>query len=141
MRRGQQKFVAWALMAILFGSVLYGVLAPSKPRIWDTPFMREYSRVHQICVKLRWYAEAHPSSAVGDFSGKGIDDLAAAAILSQDDASYIQEHRIEFFGFDPARVAGDVPVLQSFITNSRGPHRIVGYSDGSTVAYNLDSRR
>jgi hypothetical protein len=103
--------------------------------------MGEYSRVHQICVKLLRYAEANPSSAAGDFSGKGIDDLAAAAILTQNDASYIREHRIDFFGFDPTRIAGDVPVLQSFITNSGGAHRIVGYSDGSTVAYTLEPRR
>ena len=94
-----------------------------------------------ICSKLRFYAEAHPSSAVGDFAGKGIDELAAAGILSQDDATYIREHRIEFFGFDPTRVAGDVPVLQSMFTNGGTRRRIVGHSDGSTVAYNLDTGR
>jgi hypothetical protein len=141
MSRRVRTILAWAFVGIAFGAVMYGLLAPSGPRFRNTPFMQEYVRIHKICTNLRFHAEEHPTSAVHDFSGKGIDDLAAAGILSQDDAAYIREHRIEFFGFDPTRVTNDVPVLQSMFTNGATRRRIVGYSDGSTVAYNLETRQ
>ena len=65
------------------------------------------------------------------------DELAAAGVLSADDVSYIRDHHVEFRGFDPGRIGGDVPVLERLFTNTSTPRRIVGYSDGSTVAYDL----
>lgn len=94
LRRG--TVVIWAVIAAAFLAVVYGLLVPSGPRFRDTPFMREYTRIHKICTALRFYAEDHTNSAVSDFSGRSIDDLAVAGILSQDDATYIREHRIEF---------------------------------------------
>lgn len=98
--------------------------------------MREFNRIHQICSKLRFYADEHPQSAVADMSGKSVGDLAAAGILSVDDDAYIREHRIEFRGFNPDRIGGDVPVL--VVTNTKTSRRIVGYSDGSTSFYDLN---
>jgi len=132
--------VIWAFVAVAFLAVAYGLLAPSGPRVRDTPFMREYTRIHKICSALRFYAEDHTNSAISDFSGKGVGDLVGAGILSPDDATYIREHRLEFFGFDPTRIAGDVPVLLSMFTNGTTRRRIIGYSDGSTVAYDLDRK-
>jgi hypothetical protein len=128
--------VVWSVLAIVIGMTVYALL-PTGPVILDTPFMREYARIHDICSKLRFYAEENPSSSVRDFSGKSVDDLAAAGIMSLDDARYIREHRIEFRGFDPTRIGGDVPVLETIFTNTKTPKRIVGYTDGSTVAYDL----
>ena len=99
--------------------------------------MREYARIHYICSKLRLYTEEHPTTSVRDLSGKGVDDLTAAGILSLDDATYIREHHVEFRGFDPTRIGGNAPVLETIFTNTKTPRRIVGYSDGSTVFYNL----
>jgi len=140
MKQRRGTLVIWAFIAVAVVAVTYGLLVPSGPRIRDTPFMREYTRIHKICSALRFYAEEHTDSAVSDFSGKSIRDLAGTGILSHDDATFIGEHRIEFFGFDPARIAGDVPVLQSMFTNGATRRRIVGYSDGSTVAYDLDTK-
>src|SRR5215813_7170550 len=82
--------LAWLVVGIAFGAVMNGMLVPLGPsRVRDTPFMREYTRIHKICTTLRFYAEEHPTTAVHDFSGQGIDNLAAAGILPQDDAAYI----------------------------------------------------
>lgn len=128
--------IVWSVLAILIGLTVYALL-PTGPVDRDTPFTREYARIHDICSKLRFYAEEHPSSSVGDLSGKSVDDLATAGILSLDDAKYLREHRIAFRGFDPTRIGGDVPVLETTFTNARTPRRIVGYSDGSTVYHEL----
>ena len=140
MNQRRRTGIGWVAFFLAVVAVLYGPLARSGRRAWDTPFMREYSRIHKICSTLRFYAENHTNSGVSDFSGKSLGDLAAAGILSHDDATYIREHRIEFFGFDPDRIADDVPVLQSMFTNGATRRRIVGYSDGSAVAYNLETK-
>ena len=132
-----RKVTIWLVLVIILGFVAYAVLVPSGPVIRDTPFMREYSRIHQICSKLTLYAQEHPGSTGGSVSRMTADELAAAGILSLDDVSYIRDHHIEFRGFDPSRIGGDVPVLERLFTNTSTPRRIVGYSDGSTVAYDL----
>jgi hypothetical protein len=131
-----KRFAVWPVPAIIIGVLACALLLPSGPVIRDTPFMRELSRIHQICSKIGLYAQEHPASSEGNMSNMNVDDLAAASILSSDDATYIRDHHIQFRGY-PSRIAGDVPVLETIYTNTRIPRRIVGYSDGSTVSYDL----
>jgi hypothetical protein len=132
----ERKILFWLILAIVPGVMVWRVLT-SGPVIRDAPFTREYARIHDICSKLRFYVEEHPTAAIGDFHKTSANDLASAGILSPDDATYIREHHIVFRGFDPKRIAGDVPVLETIFTNTTMSRRIVGYSDGSTVFYDL----
>ena len=111
----------------------------SGPR--DTPFIREYNRIHQICGKLASYAEDHKAFPDGDTTGRSIDGLLAAEIITADDAAYIRDHHIQFHGFDPSRIGGDIPVLEALFPDKSPRRRIVGYSDGSTLSYSLDSKQ
>ena len=113
------------------------LLVRSGPVVRDTPLIREISGMHQICTKLRYYADEHHTFPTGDATGKSVDSLVESGILSPDDAAYIREHHIEFHGFDPSRIADDITVLETVFTNTRSPRRIVGYSDGHVVAYDL----
>ncbi len=89
-----------------------------------------------MSTKIALYAQEHTASPGGSMLSTNIDDLAAVGILSLDDVTYMREHHIQFHGY-PNRIAGDVPVFETVFTNSRNPRRIVGYSDGSTVWYDL----
>jgi hypothetical protein len=117
-----------AAMAAVMLTYIYDML-PSRSAP-NTPFFREYKRVHDICSKLRVYADANPSSAATNMLGKSVDELAAAGILSADDVAYIRKHQISFMGFDPNQISATVPVLETMFTNTGTPRRIVGYSDG-----------
>jgi hypothetical protein len=125
-----RKIIVWSVLVFVVGLVVCALL-PTGPIIRDTPFIREYARIHAICSKLRFYAEMHPGAGVDDLSSKSVDDLAAAGILSLDDAAYIREHSIAFRGFDPTRIGGAVPVLESY---SPIPGRRVVSSDTATAA-------
>jgi hypothetical protein len=131
----------WLVLAVILGCLACALLVPPGPVARDTPFMREYSRIHQICSKLALYAREHPDSTGGRLLPMTADELAAAGILSAEDVSFVRDHYIEFRGFDPSRIGGDVPVLEELFTNTSAPRRIVGYSDGSTVAYDLHKAR
>ena len=117
----------------MMGVAVCALFLPTGPVARDTPFMREYARIHEICGKLTIYAQGNPSLSPTNISRMGIDDLAAAGILSRDDAEYIKEHVVQFRGFDPARIGADIPVFETVFTNMRVPRRIVGYSDGHVV--------
>ena len=99
--------------------------------------MREISGMHQICTKLRYYADEHHTFPAGEATGKSVDSLVESGILSSNDAAYIHEHPITFHGFDPSRIGSDITVLDTVFTNTKTPRRIVGYSDGSVVTYDL----
>jgi hypothetical protein len=96
--------------------------------------MREYARIHEICGKLTIYAQENSSLPATNVSRMGVADLAAAGILSREDAAYIKDHDIQFRGFNPARIGAEIPVLETVFTNMRVPRRIVGYSDGHVVS-------
>jgi len=99
--------------------------------------MREISAMYHICTKLRHYADEHHAFPSGSASGKSVDSLVAAGILSVDDAVYMREYQIEFRGFDPSRIGPDIVVMETVFRNTKTPCRIVGYSDGSVVRYDL----
>ena len=124
------------VVALIRFTVLPHVLY-SGPVVRDTPLMREFSAMHQICSKLRWYSDEHQTFPSGTATGESVDSLVTAGILSADDAAYINLHHIEFKGFDPSRIGADIAVMEAISTNTEKPRRIVGYSDGSVVAYDL----
>jgi hypothetical protein len=104
----------------------------------DTPLMREYSRIHEIGGKLRWYSDAHSAFPNGAATNSSVSELVAIGVLSADDGAYIHDHQIEYRGFDLSHIAADVPVFEAIFTNTSSPRRIIGFSDGSTTMQNLN---
>ena len=132
-----QKIGIW-FVAVVIVFIIGFLVLPRSPVAKDTPMFREYSGMHQIGTKLRYYANKHQTLPGGEQTGKSPDSLVAAGILSPDDATYIREHHIEFRGFDPSRIGPDSIVMETVVTNAdKIPCRIVGYSDGSVVRYDL----
>lgn len=131
--------VVCLVLAGLIG--LVALFLPSGPVAKDTPLMREISAMHQIGTKLRYYADEHQTLPGGEKTGKSVDLLVTSGVLSLDDATYIREHHIEFRGFDPSRIGSDIVVMETIFTNTKTPRRIVGYSDGSVVTYELQTRQ
>src|SRR5437879_2978741 len=96
-----KSFGIWVLAAIS-AVVVVGFVVLSQPiaRTKDTPVMRAYSRLHQICGKLRYYADEH-STFPGSASTNGsIDILVSAGILSVDDVAFLRDHQVRYRGFD-----------------------------------------
>jgi hypothetical protein len=120
-----QRTVLWSLLGAIGIWVIWFELWP-RSVLYDTPFMRELSRIHEIGGNITAY---YTNKAL---AGGDIDGLLASKVISPDDAAYIRDHRIQFYGFDPARIAGDIPVFETICTNTSPPRRIIGYSDGST---------
>ena len=128
----------WLVVTAVIVLIIGFLILPRSPVVKDTPMIREISAMHQIGTKLRYYADEHQTLPGGEQTGKSPDSLVAAGILSLDDATYIREHHIEFRGFDPSRIGSDIIVMETVITNAdKVPCRIVGYSDGSVVRYDL----
>ena len=141
-RAALSQRIAVGLVGLIIATVIirFAVLPHvlySGPVVRDTPLMREISSIHQICIKLRGYADEHPSFPSGTATGKRVDSLVTAGILSADDGAYINLHHIEFKGFDPSRISPDIAVVEVIFTNTEKPRRILGYSDGSVVTYDL----
>jgi hypothetical protein len=120
-----QKLVLWSFFGAIGIWVIWFELWPRNV-LYDTPFMRELSRIHEIGSNITAYYTNKPLSA------GNIDGLLASGVISTDDAAYLQSNQIRFYGFDPARIAGNIPVFETICTNTSPPRRIVGYSDGST---------
>jgi hypothetical protein len=129
--------LAVAITIIAVGCLLYSGILHSGSTVRDTPLMRELSRIHELSGKLTFYADEHSAFAEGEKTGKSVEGLVAAGILSPEDAAYIHDNHIEFRGFDPAKIGADIAVFVTIFTNTSLPRRIVGYSDGSTVMYDL----
>ena len=129
--RGVQFTIVGLIEVCVIGLFLMMMLPIS--RAVDTPFMREYARIHEICVKLRHYADEHSTFPGGATTNANIDELAVAGALSADDVAYIREHRIEYRGFDMSNIAADTLVFSAVVTNTEPPRVITAYSDGHTV--------
>jgi hypothetical protein len=123
-------FIVLAGAAALWG--FYHFFGPISTVV-DTPLMREYSSIHKICAKLRWYSDGHSTFPNGVTTNSSIDGLVAVGILSADDAAYIRDHQIEYHGFDLRHIAADVPVFETVFTNTSSPRHIFGFSDGSAT--------
>jgi hypothetical protein len=130
-----RKFAIWfSILAVL--AVLIWLLIP-RSHIIDSPFIRQISAMQQICKKLRDYNYDHPNLKPADVTNRGVTDYVAIGVLSTDDAAYIRDHNIIFHGFDPSKIAGDIPVLEAIYTKHQLQKRIVGYGDASVVTYDL----
>jgi hypothetical protein len=103
----------------------------------DSPFVRQISAMQHICTKLRDFEYDHPVLKPEDMAGRSLTDYVALGVLSPQDVTYIRDHGIQFHGFDPKKIGGDVPVLEAAYGRFR--KRMVGYSDASVVTY--DSAR
>jgi hypothetical protein len=110
-------------------------ISRSAPAMRNAPLIREVFAIHEICSKLRHYADEHHPSSSGNATGETVDSLVASGVLSVNDAAYIREHHIAFRGFDPNRIGFGIVVMETVFTNGQTAHRIVGYSDGHVVAY------
>src|ERR1017187_4818841 len=130
------------VLAVISAVVVAGFVLLSKPisRAKDTPLMRAYSRLHQTCGKLRYYADEHSTFPGGAPTNGSIDTLVSAGILSADDAAFLRDHQVEYHGFDLGRIAAGVPVFEMVFTNNKTPHRIVSYRDGHTVMSDLETK-
>ncbi len=69
--------------------------------------------MQQICLKFRDYDYYQSNLTAEDVTRRSIVDYVSAGVLSSNDAAYIRDHRIVFYGFDPAKIGGDVPVLEA----------------------------
>ena len=132
-------FIATALIgtAIVIAVGINYFLGPIS-RTVDTPLMREYSRIHELCGKLWHYANDHSAFPDGAKTNNSIEGLVAIGILSADDQAYIHDHQITYHGFDLSHIAANVPVFETIFTNTSSPRRIIGFSDGSATMQNLD---
>ena len=138
--RAMKSFGIWILVAIsvvVIGGVF--LLQPIS-RAKDTPLMRAYSRLHQTGGKLRHYADAHSTFPGGTSTNGSVDTLVSAGILSADDAAFLRDHHVEYYGFDLGRIAADVPVFEMVFTDTKIPRRIVCYSDGHAVMSNVETK-
>ncbi len=93
-------------------------------RLRVTPFVLEYSRIHEIADKITTTYTNKP------IAGGDIDGLLASGVISTNDASYLREHQIHFYGFDPAKTQADIKMFETICTNTSPPRRIIGYADG-----------
>ncbi len=99
-----------------------------------SPFMAELNQVKQISVALSYYAEEHSN----DVAGKSIEAFIAAGVLSTNDANYMRDHQITFRGFNTNQNS-PAPILEAIYNSRDLQRRIVGYSDGSVQAFNMDT--
>lgn len=128
----------WVLVALAL-AVALGLAFLSRPisRAVDTPLMRELSRIHQLANKMRLYPDALAAAPGGVTNHPSMDGLVALGVLSADDATYIRDHQIKYYGFDLSRTGSDVPVLEATFSNSSSAWRIVGFSDGHAAMHQL----
>jgi hypothetical protein len=127
------KVVLWSLLGAIGVLVIWLELLP-RNRLRVTPFIREYARIHAIGSKIALDYTNKP------IAGGDLEGLLASGVISPDDAAYLREHQIQFYGFDPAKTGADTRVFETICTNTSPPRRIVGYGDGHTVAYVLQKR-
>src|SRR4051812_14077887 len=113
--------------------VLSTACGPSSTKA-NSPLIQEMGGMQQLIVKLRDYSETNSTPLSWKKVGTNVDALVEAGALSSANANYIRLHKLQFCGFDPARIGGDVTVFELVFTNSSNPtRRIMGHSDGSVA--------
>jgi len=119
-------FRAFVVCGVVALGLIFWQMFHGGSHVRDTPFTREYNQVHRLIGKLVLSELPPPKGA----SSKSIEAFVAAGILSTNDAAYIREHGIEFYGFDGIRTGVDVVVFETICTRTKPPRRITGYADG-----------
>ncbi len=122
---------ALTLIALCLVATLY-----SGPRVRNTPLMREYARIHALCGKVVLSTTPEP---IGSDS-TNLNAFVRLGILTPEDAVFIREHNVKFYGFNSDNRSASVPLFETVFSNTRSPQRIVGYADGHTVMSDLEQR-
>ena len=110
-----RKPVAFVSIFLVLGAIV--CILPPRSRPVDSPFVRQISAMQQICLKFRDYRYDHPNLTAEGVTRRSVAEYVSTGILSSNDATYIREHNIVFHGFDPSKIAGDVPVLEAIYSN------------------------
>jgi hypothetical protein len=82
-----KRAAIWLVVTAVIVLIIGILILPRSPVVKDTPMIREFSAMHQIGTKLRYYADEHQTLPGGEQTGKSPDSLVAAGILSLDDAT------------------------------------------------------
>ena len=61
------------------------------------------TRVKLVILELQHYASSH---RIDDESGKNLDAVIAAGALSPRSVAFVQNNKVQFFGFNSAQVSG-----------------------------------
>jgi hypothetical protein len=136
-----RKPVLWIVMICAVGVILaIGVPGPG-PRGDGPRLVQQVSAMREIGLKLRQYDLDHSATETEDLKTKSIHDLVAMNVLSATDAAYLRDNQIKFYGYDPNRIGGNVPLLEGIYTHGSVPKRIICYSDISVVTSRLESTK
>ena len=95
------------------------------PSVTLSPLPRQMHAVSEITIKIRQYDLDHPALETDDLKTKSIDDLVAMNVLTVDDAAYLREHDVTFYGYDPNH---NVPVFDTIYKRGKTRKRITCYS-------------
>ena len=120
-------------ITIFCAAVIFFAVSQPGSRIVNSPLTQQISAMRQIGLKLRQYDLDNSATATDSLKAKSIDDLVAMNVLSPSDAAYLHDHQITFRGYDPARIGGDIPLLEGIFSRGTTRKRIVCYSDISVV--------
>lgn len=114
-------------------ALLLAVVLPSGSRNSASPVVQQVSAMRQIGLKLQGYDIGHSAIAPDDIRTKSVEDFVAMNILTSEDAAYLHEHQVRFYGYDRNHIAGDVPLLEITYRHDNKQTRITCYSDISVV--------
>ena len=103
--------------------------------------MQQMSVMKEIGLKLSQYDRDHSATETENLKGKTVDDLVAMKVLSPADAAYLHEHQITFYGYDPAHIRGDVPLLEGDYIRGKVRKHIVCYSGGNVGVSPLEAAK
>jgi len=125
MRKG---FVLIILFTLAVGIFVLGI--PST-RNSNRPLIEQIAAMRQIGLKLSQYE--HPATEGDDLKTKSIDDFVSMNVLTPADALYLRDRQVTFYGYDPSRIGGDIPLFEAPYSYGGYQARIVCYSDISIV--------
>lgn len=130
----------WLFIAVAAVIAIGFIFSRPISHVVDTPLMREYSRILEICTKLVYYADAHSTFTGGVTNITSVAGLVEIGAISADDAAYIQDHQIKYRGFDLNHMTANVIVFETIFTNTDSPRHICGFSDGHVTMQNPDKK-
>jgi hypothetical protein len=139
-RPRRRRFAIWlGLLLIAGGLTLTFLSARSRPpaHALQTPFIEEVNGIRLICLRFLVYIDAHPTLTGKDFVGKSLADLVTMGVVSPDDANYLRDHQVKFYGFDPDHRDGNTPIFEAEYPATDPEKRIVAYCDGRIATSDL----
>ena len=127
--------VFWIALLFVFGILIFTGPHGSDPR--PSPRIEQLARMKGIGQKLREYHDEHPDSEPDAVKGKSIADLVAMGVFDAEDAAYLSERHVQFYGYDPETESSRVPVLEAMYPVGGTRWQIVIYSDNSGTLHDL----